>query len=464
MNRSERWLVALIVVVMAVLSFWLASDRTLDPGYVQPSADFNSDFYRQQAIAMLDGRLDVPDDNFRETECFYRDGRCFGYFGVAPSIIRLGGFLATGSQAFNPSPVIIAGGVAGALWAAIYLAIGVAGSSPFAQRLNARSRLWIIVLVGALLGPGGLLTFLSQAKLFYEAIVLMIAGMLVCFAFVQRWTINRRPLYLLFALLGGVLATNSRPAALVPMLIVGVGVIALGARDRSRDGQRSVVLGAALATIPLVTSFGVGWLKFRSLSPSFTNYTASNSPKMQELLQANDGELRGLRFVPSHVVNYLRPDSLAFDRAWPWVQHAVPGQKSPVLVAPLSPESLYVEYVASLPNTMPVAMLLTAGFTVLVVLGRGGLSMVARQTFAVLMVAAATAPIAVLTLYALTTRYLGDFFPLLAVGTAFALVSLLAALQNHPARRLVMVALTASAVVTFVINIGLQQQTFTIAG
>jgi hypothetical protein len=63
-TRNERQVIAAIVVLMAIFSFWLASNSTFDPGYEQPNEPFNTDFYRQQAIAMLDGRLDVPFEQY----------------------------------------------------------------------------------------------------------------------------------------------------------------------------------------------------------------------------------------------------------------------------------------------------------------------------------------------------------------------------------------------------------------
>ena len=463
-TRAEVRITAILLAVIAVGSFWLASNRTFDPNYAQPgsNAAWPSDFYRQQALSLLDGRLDVPFQEGAFTECFFRDSQCYGYFGVVPSLLRLVGFAATASTTTNPGPVIIATGVTTAVWAAIFLAVGVAKLSPTREQLTQRSRLWLIVLVGALLGPGGLLTFLSQSKLYYEAVVMMIAGLMVAFAGAHRWVATRRPGYLVIAIGGAACAANSRPTAIIAALVLGVGIVVLALRGPVADRRRDALLGGGIALLPAASAFGIVWLKLREFSPSWPTYTLYNSPKMQELLRENDGVLQGPRFIVNHLVNYLRPDSLARIDNWPWVQHAIDNQRPVITIPPITPESLYIELVASLPNTMPVALVLTIGFSAMAIVGIVRFTSAQRQAFVILILAAATVPFGALTMYALTTRYLGDFYPVLAVGTVFGLVWLLESAQPHQLRfRLITIGILASAMITTVINFGLQLQTFT---
>jgi len=464
-TRNERQVIAAIVVLMAIFSFWLASNSTFDPGYEQPNEPFNTDFYRQQAIAMLDGRLDVPFEQYEFNECFFREGRCYGYFGVVPSVLRFGAFLATGSTDSNPSPLIVAAAVSVALWAAIALALGVADSLPRDERLDQRSRIHVIVMTGVLLGPGGLLTFLSQAKIYYEAIVLMIAAMLVCFVAVQRWVNWRKQRHLIIALISGVLAANSRPAALLPMALLGIGVAVIALREQRPDRSRTIMLGAALAVLPAASAMGTMWLKLRTFTPSFELYRGYSEPGIQDLLRANDGRLQGLRFLPTNLANFLRPDSLGWSSEWPLFRHLLPLEKGPIVVAPMNRAGMYVEYAASLTNTMPVPLLFTIGVTILVLMGAIRLTQAQLRTFGLLMVAAGSCCLAVLTSFGVTTRYLGDFVPLVVVGTAFALVLVVRRLQDMQwVRGIVLVLVCASAMLTLAINLSLQQQSFTIAG
>src|SRR6476620_7728907 len=45
-------------------------------------------FFMAQADAMVHGHLDVDPEEIR-SECFIRDGLCYGYFGITPSVLRL---------------------------------------------------------------------------------------------------------------------------------------------------------------------------------------------------------------------------------------------------------------------------------------------------------------------------------------------------------------------------------------
>jgi hypothetical protein len=111
---------------------------------------------------------------------------------------------------------------------------------------------------------------------------------------------------------------------------------------------------------------------------------------------------------------------------------------------------------------MPVALVLTIGFSAMAIVGIVRFTSAQRQAFVILILAAATVPFGALTMYALTTRYLGDFYPVLAVGTVFGLVWLLESAQPHQLRfRLITIGILASAMITTVINFGLQLQTFT---
>ena len=51
-------------------------------------AAWSAGFFKSQAESMLHGRIDVqPSDILGE--CFLRDSRCYGYFGITPSVVRI---------------------------------------------------------------------------------------------------------------------------------------------------------------------------------------------------------------------------------------------------------------------------------------------------------------------------------------------------------------------------------------
>jgi hypothetical protein len=96
---------------------------------------------------------------------------------------------------------------------------------------------------------------------------------------------------------------------------------------------------------------------------------------------------------------------------------------------------MYVEKTTSLPNTMPIP-LLAAGIASCVAIRRR------RTKELLLLVAVATSGLLASTTMAMTSRYLGDFYPLLAVGLAMSATMLGSAKQKST-----MVALTCVVLV-----------------
>ena len=84
---------------------------------------------------------------------------------------------------------------------------------------------------------------------------------------------------------------------------------------------------------------------------------------------------------------------------------------------PLARDSLNVERTVSITDVMPVPLAATITAVVMILRRR-------RQRFELgLLAALATMPLVVFTTFTIASRYLGDFFPVLAVGTAFGAVS-----------------------------------------
>src|SRR5215218_2526304 len=76
------------VLAMIPLVFYFTSRGTWDPRNENLESSWSAGFFQAQAASMLHGRLDVkPSDIIGE--CFDRDARCYGYFGVTPSLLRI---------------------------------------------------------------------------------------------------------------------------------------------------------------------------------------------------------------------------------------------------------------------------------------------------------------------------------------------------------------------------------------
>jgi len=89
------------------------------------------------------------------------------------------------------------------------------------------------------------------------------------------------------------------------------------------------------------------------------------------------------------------------------------GPDGPTYLWPLKEGDMYVERTTSLPNIMPIPFLAA---------GIASYAAVRRRKTKELVVLAAVATIGLIasTLFGMTSRYLGDFYPLLAIGLAMS--------------------------------------------
>ena len=114
---------------------------------------------------------------------------------------------------------------------------------------------------------------------------------------------------------------------------------------------------------------------------------------------------------------------------------------------------------------MPVALALTVGVPLLIIIGVVRLTPVQLRSFTLLGLAAASCAATIVTTFALTTRYLGDFVPLLSVGTVFGVFLLIRRHQGGSTVAGVLLGLMAlSSALTFLVNLGLHQQSYLIPG
>lgn len=419
---SDRFLNVSLSLAMAVYSFWLSTHRTWNPDYGYMKGHFGDTFFRNQAIAILHGRLNVMGPTyFTDGECFYRDGMCHGYFGVFPSLVRLPFFLIFRSTEISLAPVSIALAAGIALWASLDL-LGHALNLPLARGINKTNRRLMHLATALLLGTGGSLITLSQAKVFREAIIWLVALLLLTFAMSLRWISTNESKYLIVALLTAIGATNSRPSAMP--VVAGLGIW-LYLRQFKRESALTInflSLPFAMIVLPAATALLVFYAKFRAFTPPWPTYATYKGESIQRYLRLNNGTLQGLRYVPTNLAQYFRPDSVRYSLGSPWALVVVPTEKPPILVPPIVNGGMYFEPTASITNTMPLQLLLTA-------LGAGvslwklRLRQLAElHPFAVLLGLATLTPIAVLTAFGNTSRYVGDFFPTLVVGTVMGMV------------------------------------------
>ena len=256
---------------VTIYAFWLTSERTWDPDHHSKLSLGGDFFYWSQAKSIMHGRVYVVTPKQWWIECFTIDEKCRGYFGIAPSILRIPPHLVLGDSVVGLVPLFIALGIGLAFWAAMDLVRQVLlryveRTPDLADSFATR---WSIV-VGALLGPGSVLILLTNGRVYEEADAWCAAFLILTLNLVYRWSKSRSNLCLYGAVLSGSMAALSRPSAIPAVLVLGAGIIVIGWRS---GGTKVRVLGVALAVVPPALFAAVFIWKFGSLSFPWKTYS-----------------------------------------------------------------------------------------------------------------------------------------------------------------------------------------------
>jgi hypothetical protein len=493
-----RAIFLIALLLMAPLVFYFTTEGTWHLKRERFEGAWNSHFFMAQAHAMTHGRLDV-DREMIHSECWERDSRCYGYFGITPSVLRLPvlGILRKVRSAMTPLYLGVA--VLLGYWAALRLlgravvifSLPARGAPPPLARaaalvprqaredpeprrrvedsLSSRGLSISYAAAGALaLGPGGTLMFLTRAGVYEEAAAWGVAFILLALDRVWAWQQSRSNRSLVAAIVFAVAAANARPTAATASLGLGLLVAGLALwRFRESPGdsnRRRPVLVAALclALLPGLTAAGVFWLKFRTPFPDLRlNEQVPENPWWRDILHTNGEHTKGLEFLPTEVVAYFRPDAVSIHHDWPYFDFRFPPDDI-LWVPPLHPGGAYVERFTSLSTSMPLPWavnLSVAGW--LGIVGwrlmkarprspSSRLPMLTREQWVLAAgsLAAATAMVVLtLTTVGITNRYLSDFFPISVVGLALGAGVVIPFLRGRP-------ILMAVAALTAVLLIG----------
>ncbi len=404
-------------------------------------------FYDAQGHALLDGRLAVDPDR-AAIEGFEVGGRTYLYFGPVPALLRVPELLVTDDLDERLTQLSM-------LFAAIVLLAAGAWLQWAVRRLLlpgvpvGRSDVAGAFLLQLALGAGAIPLYLASWPVVYHEAELWGAAFAVA-ALAAVAGIIRRPTTGAIALAGGLaaLAVNTRVSVgLGPILALGVlaawHAVALATNRAGPAGaRRTVVALVAAAAVPLALSAAINIAKFdRPFGIPLERQVASRvSAQRQAALAANPDGLFGAKFVPTTLLQAVRPDAIGTLRGFPFVG------------LPARPAHVFgdvrfdtIERSLSAPTSMPLFCLLTV-VAVLALVRR-------RRHRALLGVLAASAGgfAITLTIAYVTTRYLADLLPCLLLGAAAGLPLLLAGAP--PGRRRGVLALTgALAIAGLVVN------------
>lgn len=433
------------VVLMVPLVFYFTSRGTWDPRHQIDGGGWSAGFFMAQANSMLHARLDVP-DHYLQGECFRRDTRCYGYFGLTPSVVRLPvmGGLRWLRSALTPVYMTVA--ILLAYWAALRLLRRslCAAADPDRPR---RLLLGYFVLGAVALGPGSTLMFATWPTVYEEAIAWSVAFVLLALNHVWAWHARERA-SLVPAVLFGIAAANSRPTAALACGVLGLVAATLWYCSDRRHQRRILAAALCLSLLPGLSAAAVFWLKLRTPLPSPTlNEQVQATPLWRDILRTNGQKTMGLVFTPTALVAYFRPDTLRWQPQWPFFDFRFPPDRI-LWVPPLPVDGAYtLERLTSLTTTMPLPWILNV--IALGWLSRVGWDAVRRRGTpgsrrapapsrdqwllgAGSLASAAAMIVLVITTVGIVNRYLNDFFATSVVGFALAHHAVIPFLARRP--------------------------------
>ena len=412
-----------VVAASAVVFYFFATHGTWLPTHELPAP--YSGFFTAQAQAMVHGHLDVS-YQLLNGECYFHNLRCYGYYGLTPSLLRV---------PFLPLLDAVHSSLS-AVYSTIALTLTLGASLACLYRLIAAPRTLRVrigvVLVALALGPASVLVQLTRTAVFEEAIAWSIAFSCLGLYALLRWWDEMPPKWLALAVVCFVLSANSRPTGLVTGAVAGAGVcVHLLARRSGPRGscRKNWMLAVALIILPAVTTVSIFELKFGAPTPNLL----SDPGIMQawwwrDILATNGNQTVGLEFVPTALVAYLRPDSVLVSAAFPFVNFHYSGfapyARASYVLLPVG--GAYIEPVSSLTSDMPIPCLfvLCGALTALPRAGRA-LQRLLRErnpgAVPILLLAALAGSVITVTNVAITNRYVADLYPfmMLATGVVF---------------------------------------------
>jgi hypothetical protein len=397
-------------------------------------------FYDVQGRAFLDGHLAVSPSAVG-FEGFDVDGATYIYYGPVLALLRLPVLLVTHRLDGRMTQVSM-------LLALVVLLVAGADLYERVRRLVrpgaavGRVEPALAFLFALALGAGSVALYLAAIPAVYEetelwGAALALAAVGATVAVVEGPSVGR-------ALWAGVLATlavNTRVSVgLGPIVALGALAMAtaaglLGPRVRvaafvagfgPRPATRGVLVALVAATlVALLSSAAVNQAKFGMPFglPMDKQVATRLDANRRAAMAANDGTIFGPQFLPTTLLAAVRPDAVGAVRAFPFV--GLPA-RLPDVVGDVRFDTL--QRSLSAPTSMPLLCMLTL-VALVGLLRRPHL----RPLLAVL-VAAATGYLGALTIGYVTTRYLADLVPFLALGGLVGLQLLLA--RGVPARAL----------------------------
>jgi hypothetical protein len=380
-------------------------------------------FYDAQALSMIDGRLNVPPTAIA-SEAFVFEGKTYGYFGIAPALLRL--------------PLIVAFDGMDGLWSRLMMMIACAINLICAYRIlrlirrdavTTRNQRVLHSLFILCAGIGSTNVFLiGRSFTYHEAIMwggtfgllfawtllkyfakpslglLALASLFAFMSFHSRATVGTGTLLAMCSLIGILIwRAIANPQAAHSWLAFGV---------TAKPFQHALIAAIAVS-VTVATYFGVNYAKFRTLNGVPLQYY-NFYKQIPVRMQITSGRQIHIENIPTTLATYFGLHGVSFDRNFPWVFPS----RDPMIVG--SPAIDVVEGFSTYPTSMPALTLLAVAGCALLVRGSGDMIRRVRLPAITLLAGGGI----ILATVGITERYLHDLYPALIVCAAVGVTRL----------------------------------------
>jgi hypothetical protein len=362
---------------------------------------------------MLAGRLSVAPGSL-SIEAFHHDGRTYTYFGLFPSLLRIPVLLVTHSLDGRLTALsLLAAWLVTALFGSLLIwrvRVVTRGHVPLA----AAETVALGAVVAAMTG-GSVLVFLAASpNVFSEdlawSVAVTVGSLFALLGVIERPSTRRVVFCGLLILAASLTRAPTGYACVIGAVLVSLW-FASGKSGAENRRWWAPVLAAAI--VPLAIGCAVNTAKFGKPFGLPNRYFGA----------PNGGPEFSLRYLPSTLAAYLRPDGIRLSPVFPFI--TLPARPAEGIGGVSVLDS---SRVASLTATMPLLFLLAVWGLIVAFLTRpvGQL-----RAIRLLLVAAAAGAGAILICGWINYSYLADFLPLLILGAVVGAVDIWARLRGR---------------------------------
>jgi hypothetical protein len=308
-------------------------------------------FFSAQARSIMMGHLYVNESSF-QPECYVYEDKCFGYFGITPSLLRIPFLIFWNNLEFTSSSLIVAITI-GILVTYLLLHKIALLLNFWNKKVNGKLKIrYLVVLIA--LGPGSIFVQLTRPSGQWESIAWGSTFSTLGIMSIVSWHESHKRSHLVIALIYFSFAANARITNGLIAFAVATACILFKKKFKFAIDRLSILFLLLIGSIPTLSALLVLYLKFETFFPDLKlHIQVPEAGHWNQILSTNGGKTVGIAFVLSNLLTYLRPDSLAFvdfnelvslrPTYFP-VQH----------IFPLNEGGMYNEPTASVTNIMPI--------------------------------------------------------------------------------------------------------------